>query len=73
MLNKRKIITVCEICFAVRDVVGRESFVEGAQRIGGLWRVYMADVTARAQVLATGINLRDTIVTLHDKKPYLHP
>ena len=31
-----KYLTVCEICYAVRDVVGRESYIDGAQRIGGL-------------------------------------
>ena len=68
-----KYLTVCEICYAVRDVVGRESYIDGAQRIGGLWRVYMKDPIARAQVLVTGISLRDMQVNMDDKNPYLHP
>ena len=68
-----KYLTVCEICYAVRDVVGRESYIDGAQRIGGLWRVYMKDPIARAQVLVTGISLRDMQVNMYDKNPYLHP
>ena len=68
-----KYLTVCEICYAIRDVVGRESYIDGAQRTGGLWRVYLKDPIARAQILVTGNSLRDTQVTLYDKNPYLHP
>ena len=57
-----------EICKAATAVVGNEKLINGAQRIGGLWRVYFNDELARAQVLCTGISLRDTQATLKDKK-----
>ena len=68
-----KYLIVCEICYAVRDVVERESYIDWAQKIGGLWRVYVKDPIARAQVLVTGISLRDIQINMYDKNPYLHP
>ena len=57
----------------MRDVVGNGSYIDGAQRIGGCWRIYMLDPIARAQVLVTGINLKDTQVTVYDKNPFRNP
>lgn len=71
--QNEKYLTVCEVCYAVKDVVGSESYIDGAQRIGGAWRIYMLDSEARAQVLVTGISLRDTQVTIYDRNPFLHP
>ena len=70
--QNEKYLTVCEVCYAVRDVVGSESYIDGAQRIGGAWRIYMLDSVARSQVLVTGISLRDTQVTIYDRNPYLN-
>ena len=61
-----------EICMAVRNVVADESVVEGAQRIGGLWRIYLTDEEARVNLLCTGISLRGQQITLRDKNPFLH-
>ena len=71
--QNEKFLTTLETCYAVRDVVGSESYIDGAQRIGGVWRIYMLDAVARAQVLATGISLRDTQVTIYDRNPFLTP
>ena len=66
-----KYLTVCDICFPVCFVVGRESYTDGTRRTGGMWRVCLKDPVASAQVLVTGINLRDTQVALYDKKTLL--
>ena len=63
-------LTTLDVCYAVRDVVGNGSYIDGAQRIGGCWRIYMLDPIARAQVLVTGISLKDTQVTVYDKNPF---
>ena len=43
--------------------------IEGAQRIGGLWRVYLKDETARVKLLCQGITLRGQQVELKREKP----
>ena len=48
-----------------------ESTVEGAQRIGWLWRIYLTDQNTRVQALCTGINIRGIQINLKDKNPYL--
>lgn len=53
------------------DVISNESSVERAQRIGGLWRVYVTDEETRVHLLATGINLRGNQITLEDRNPFL--
>ena len=47
--------------------------VEAAQRIGGLWRVYVTSAETRAQLLCTGISLRCMRITLRDRNTYLLP
>lgn len=42
-----KYLNTLEVCLAVCNVVSDENVVEGAQRIGGLWRVYLTDRRAR--------------------------
>ena len=64
-------LNTLEVCLAVCSVVSDESTVEGAQRIGGLWRIYLTDQNTRVQALCTGINIRDIQINLKDKNPYL--
>lgn len=59
-----------EICMAVCEVVGNAKIVDAAQRIGGLWRVYLTVRLARAQLFYTGINLRGVEITFKDKNPF---
>ena len=73
MDQTEKYLDTYEICEAVNAVVGNAKLINGAQRIGGLWRIYFNDATARAQVLCIGTDLRDTQVTLKDKNPFLYP
>lgn len=71
--EKENYLNTLEVCLAVCSVVSNESAVEGAQRIGGLWRLYLTDPEVRAQVLCTGINIRGIQITLKDKNPFLRP
>ena len=53
-----KWLKTLEVCLSVCDVISNENSVEGAQQIGGLWRVYVTDEETRVNLLSTGINLR---------------
>lgn len=66
-------LNTLEVCLAVCNVVNNENAVEGAQRIGGLWRIYFTEETTRTQALCSGISVRNIQVTLRDKNPFLLP
>ena len=64
-----------EICTSVSEIVsGGSKAIDGAQRIGGVWRIYLkssADPADRILLLSSGINLRGVRVTLKDRNPFL--
>ena len=64
-----------EICTSVSEIVsGGSKAIDGAQRIGGVWRIYLkssADPADRVLLLSSGINLRGVHVTLKDRNPFL--
>ena len=62
--------TVRELCRAAEVVSGVNS-MEGAQRIGGLWRLYPATGLVRIKLLTEGISLRGFHVPLLDNNPYI--
>jgi hypothetical protein len=62
--------TTREICFAAEKVVGHNT-IDGAQQIGGPWRVYPKTRTARVQLLVSGLSLRSSHINLHDDNPFL--
>ncbi len=76
LLNKslpaveEKDYSVAEICAAAERTAGFET-VEGAQRIGGLWRLYAKDNEARIKLLVSGIILRGHYVQPREKNPFL--
>ena len=70
LLQEDNRYTVTGICWACEDVAGYKS-MDGAQRIGGLWRLYPANREARVQLLLEGISLRRVHVTLLDTNPFL--
>ena len=61
---------VCEMCRACERVGGPQS-MEGAQRIGGLWRLYPSNHPTRALLLTEGITLHGCHVNLMDTNPFL--
>ena len=62
--------SVAEICAAAERTAGFET-VEGAQRIGGLWRLNAKDSEARIKLLVSGIILRGHYVQPREKNPFL--
>ena len=76
LLNKtlpaveEKDYSVAEICAAAERTAGFET-VEGAQRIRGLWRLYVKDNEARITLLVSGIILRGHYVKPHEKNPFI--
>ena len=70
--QERKWLDTLEVCLAVCIVVADETHVEGAQRIGGLWRIYLTNPNTRTQLLCTGFNLRGIQLNLKNKNPFLH-
>lgn len=67
-----KWLDTLEVCLAVCEIVSDQNYVEGAQRIGGLWRVYLTNMDARIQLLCTGITIRGCQITLKDKNPFIN-
>ncbi|KAL8618388.1 hypothetical protein ACOMHN_050156 [Nucella lapillus] len=62
--------SVAEICAAAEKTSGFDS-IEGAQWIGGLWRLYPKTVDARVALLTRGIVLRGISVQPRDKNPFI--
>ena len=66
----QKEFTTAEMCAAAEKTSGYQS-VLGAQKIGGLWRIYPAKRTVRAKLFVQGINIRGVRITLQDRNPYV--
>ena len=64
---EEKEYSVADICLAAERTAGFES-VEGAQRIGGQWRVYPKNMEARFTLLIGDIVLKHHTVQPKDKK-----
>lgn len=65
-----KNFTTAEICAAAEKVTGYDSVV-GAQRIGGLWRIYPKNRDVRQQLLVQGIILRSVSVSFLARNPFM--
>ena len=64
---------ICDACSSVVKKINDEKkkkCVEGAQRIGGVWRIYLTDETARVMLLSEGITLRGQHVELKEQNPF---
>ena len=60
-----------QLCNAVTKVVGR-SKLDGVQRIGGLWRIYLTDVASRLELFTTKpLLVEGKYVELYDQNPYV--
>ena len=76
LLNKElpqatdKYYSVAEICSAAEKNSGLDSIV-GAQRIGGLWRIYAKSTEARVSLLTGGITLRGVQVQPKERNPFV--
>ena len=62
---------ICKACSLVVTDDKKKELVDGAQRIGDFWRVYLTDETARISLLSQGITLRGQHVELKDRNPFI--
>ena len=62
--------TVHERCAAAGKTSGYNSVI-GAQKIGGLWRIYPKSADNRAMLLLKGIEVRNLTVNPFHKNPYI--
>jgi hypothetical protein len=67
---EQKVFTTAEICTAAEKVCGYNS-IEGAQRIGSLWRIYPRSREHRQKLLLQGLVLRGVSVTVKSRNPFL--
>jgi hypothetical protein len=67
---RQKSFSVAEICSAAEKTSGHGT-IEGAQRLGGLWRIYPTSMDARVGLLSRGIVLRGHSVQPRDRNPFL--
>ena len=44
--------------------------IKGIQRIGGLWRLYIANQNERIKLISNGMNIRNTSVSVFDMNPF---
>ena len=65
----KKLYSTSEICCAAEKVSGFQSII-GAQKIGGLWRIYSAHQEGRTKLLIQGILLRGVKINLRDSNPF---
>ena len=63
-------LTNYEVCVAAEGVIGRGRLV-GAQRIGGLWRVYLTSLAARVELLARGLHINGVRLDLLTMNPFV--
>ena len=61
-----------ELCEAVADAIGEQSVV-GAQRIKNLWRIYLKNEEAKLRLIAEGLEVGDSTITLSAQNPYSRP
>ena len=67
---EEKAYTVSELCRAAEKTAGFDSVI-GAQRIGGLWRLYPKTMDARMALLSKGLILRSHTIEVKDKNPFI--
>lgn len=49
----------------------RQEHIQGVQKIGGLWRLYLTDTGARCKLLTQGLDIRGKTVTVYEHNPFL--
>ena len=66
----QKNFSTSEICTAAEKTCGYNT-IDGAQRIGGLWRIYPRSKDIRQKLLLQGIVLRGVAVAVKNRNPYI--
>ena len=62
-------VTNEEVNITLSQVIQPEH-IEGIQKIGGLWRLYIPDHEARCRILAEGLNLRGKTINITQYNPF---
>ena len=65
-----RFFSTADICGAAERAVGFQQ-IDGAQQIGGLWRIYPMSVESRHKLLIEGFTLRGVKVTVSSQNPFL--
>ena len=66
----QKEYSTAELCSAAEASTAFNSII-GAQRIGGLWRIYPHNETTRQKLLIGGFVVRKVKITVCDKNPFI--
>ena len=67
--NNKNYLTNTEMYVALTKCI-REEYIEGVQKIGGLWRIYIPDLPSRCKLVSEGLNIRGKNVTVHQNNPF---
>lgn len=67
--NQREFLNGLEIIYAIEKVTGRGT-IEGAQKIGKLYRIYIKNENARDKLYTEGFVFRDRQVSLYSNNPF---
>jgi ribA/ribD-fused uncharacterized protein len=59
-----------QLCREVAKITGNDA-IEGAQRIRGLWRIYLKNDEAKRKLLIEGINIRGKSVVVSETNPFV--
>jgi len=62
-------VSSVDLCQAMAAVVGKER-VLGAQKIRGVWRLYISSEEARVELIAQGLEINAVSVVLYPENPY---
>lgn len=68
--SSERLYSVNELCSACEKKSGHDTIL-GAQKIGGLWRIYPKTNDARMKLLLSGFTLRGVTVTPCDRNPFV--
>ena len=69
-LPEKNYLTPFEMCNAIASCVTFER-IEGCQKIGSLWRIYLKTEESRVKLLTEGISIGRQLVPIHGKNPFV--
>ena len=58
-----------QVCKAIQQVIGTRGKVTGAQILNGLYRIYLSTNEARKVLIAQGVTIGDTYVSVIEVNP----
>ena len=70
-VDRTKQIKGYELIKEIQEVVQKEDVIDGIQRIGGLWRVYICDEEEKIRLTSEGFTFRGVAVNVMTENPFL--